>query len=122
MVFLFNLQNVSQVDIAINEQKQKLLTAGSTLQPVPVFVGTINNIQDAYVVIKNIKYRADAPIDAIDLVFKIFYATDSKYPDAAQYVWQLIETIGFDLPRVQTEKIPPSFKTLINDFKNTNYY
>lgn len=120
--FFYILQTVAQIDGILNQQKRTHLAAGTTFQPVAVFVGTLNNIQDSYVIVDNLKFRLNSPIDALDLVLKIFFVLDCKYPDAAQYVWRLIETIGFDLPHVKTEKLPVSFTTLVNDFKNTTYH
>lgn len=68
-----------------------------TAQPLPILVGSLNNISACYVDIDNIKYNLSTPLKAIDICFKLFHALNAQYPKYSEHVWQFIEAYVYEM-------------------------
>ena len=70
------------------------------LQPLIVIEGQILDSKAFYVVVDDIKYSTNSMLDAIDLIFKIFYVFDCQYPNDSRNLWELIQRViyGIETP------------------------
>lgn len=60
----------------------------SDLQPYVVVCGSLTHTESTFVVLKkNVKYKVESTIKAVDLCFKIFFVLRLKYSLGCQYAW-----------------------------------
>ena len=85
------------MDTAINFLKNQLKAIKGTFQPTCVFVGQLSNIESFYVVLDDKKYKCDSCLEAIDLVFQLFFAVDSAYPPLCDTVWLFLQKAAYNI-------------------------
>lgn len=84
----------------LEAKRAKLASFGLTLQPTPVFVGELNNITAAYVVVDDVLLSTPTALKAVDLCFKVIHALHTEYPVEAEQVWMLLQ---WGLYNIRTE-------------------
>lgn len=72
-------------------RQEKYEQYGLTAQPVPIWVGSFQNIDASYVNINDQIYKVESPVKAIDVCFKLYFALEAKYPPEATLPWLLIQ-------------------------------
>lgn len=105
-------QNVSNIDLIIKKKREELDALGVAPQPLPILVGTLRNIESAYVVVDNMRYRAKTAIEAVGLTMKICHALDCDYPGNARNFWLFIQHAGFNVS-VPGDNLPTKLEGLI---------
>jgi len=63
----------------------------STLQPTPIFVGSLLSIESSYVVVNKTIYNCSSPGDAVEFALKSYFALNAKYPEESRQIWKLIQ-------------------------------
>ena len=80
-----------EIGTTIIRRTEKYFKIGS-LQPYIIAVGADwLNIEKAIVVVDNTQYKLGGLIEAVDVLFKIFHATNTCYPEEAYDVWLFIQ-------------------------------
>lgn len=102
------------------ERKRKEYTENKLpLQPLPVLIGTLTQVEDAYVIIDNLRYRLKNTIDAVDIAFKICFAVDCHYPPAALNSWLFVQAAGYGIP-LDVPNVSQTLDLLIDDVIRNN--
>ena len=68
--------------------KRKIQTE---VQPFIIVQGDKYNVENIYVIIDKIQYKCESVLKSIDLLFKLFFVLNIKYPVQSEHIWQLIE-------------------------------
>lgn len=95
--FIVHVETATEITRVLNQRKSYLRGAGLTLQPIPIFIGPLHEVEACYVQVNDYSYRVNTPLEAIDLCLKIFTALDCKYPDRASALWVFIKVGGFGI-------------------------
>lgn len=66
--------------IRLSKRNEKYGIYGLQAQPIPIWIGELNNIVASYVSVNDVLYKVDTPHKAIDIIFKIFFTLDAEYP------------------------------------------
>lgn len=90
-----------------------LKCAGLISQPTAIFVGPIEAIDTAYVVINNVKYKADSPLHAVNLCFQAFWTLDCNYPERANSIWKFLQIAGYQINI--TDHCSQAINAIVND-------
>lgn len=77
--------------------------------------GAKYNVQNVYVIMDKIQYKCESVLKSIDLLFKLFFVLNIKYPVQSEHIWQLIEN-GIFLIEV-TKKICPNIQDVLKYLK-----
>lgn len=56
------------------------------LKPYILGVGTRSVNLSAYVIVDDFKYECNSVVDTLNLIFKIFFVSDSQYPTLSHHV------------------------------------
>lgn len=111
----------------IEELEKRILKIASlklSNQPFIVVVGTLHNIKEIMIRIDDNTYKVKSIIEAIDLLFKIFYVMNVEYPFACRSTWTFIQEFFYKIPTASSgKKKAKKFVTvvnLINKLKNMN--
>lgn len=63
-----------------------------SLQPFMIVVGeTLSSITNAYVCVDKNFYKLPSTIEALDVLFKVFYVLDTFYPPESSHLWSIIQ-------------------------------
>lgn len=96
--FITIVKGSSQVSEVVQNKKLKYLTIRRALQPYIILVGgDIFNVEEAYIIVDDTKYRANSFLEAFDVCFKIFFSTGARYPEECEDVWTFIERAFFKI-------------------------
>lgn len=89
--------SMEEIDIKI-----KLLKLQSkSIQPKLLIVGEIFKIKEIYVYLDDIKYPMLTILNAIDILFKILFIFNLKYPEECKVFYNFIESFLYDLPTLK---------------------
>lgn len=113
--FLFE-QNPADIDTIIREKKDEYTKANLTVQPYLVFIRAGNQFEAYYGIIDNNKYKLKTAVEAVDFLFKLFFAIDIKYPPFCEQIWRFIQIAGFDV-REEGQKLSLQLKLLLSECK-----
>lgn len=114
-VDFFLPQNATDIHKTINERREILQKVGSTLQPIPIFVGPKIKIEESFVLINDTLYHCNSPLNALELAFISFFVLHAEYPEEALQVWLFVQRLLFDI-KVKGDKISSSLNTLLGRF------
>ena len=64
----------------------------------------------------NYKFKLPTPFEAVDFLFKLFFAVDIQYPAYCYHIWQFIQIVGFEIDDPK-QKIDIKLKILCNQLK-----
>lgn len=68
------------------------------LQPLPVVVGPSTDLIDtSYVVVDDIRYKVESPLEAVDVCFKLYHALHASYPCQSSYTWLFLQKAVYNL-------------------------
>ncbi|XP_057325707.1 uncharacterized protein LOC130672165 [Microplitis mediator] len=104
--------NVGSVESLVNKRKEELSSQHRYLQPVPIFVGTLRNVEDAYVILNDTLYHVKSVVNAISLTIRICHSLDCSYPPAAKNLWLFLQNAGFGIS-LPNDNLPTALETLI---------
>lgn len=96
----------SQESFAIIADSQNELEAKITLlklqnrciQPRLLVVGDIGNVQSISVYFDDIKYPFLTTLNAIDLLFKIFFVFNLEYPEESDIFYNFLQEFFYEIP------------------------
>ena len=88
-------QNVADIDRSISTVTETLRQRNLTLQPFLVVTGELTNSEQYFVIVNDIKYETKNFLDALDLIFKLFYVANCEYPYDSSTVWLFIQKSVF---------------------------
>ncbi|XP_018364517.1 PREDICTED: uncharacterized protein LOC108762153, partial [Trachymyrmex cornetzi] len=112
--FLLHVQTATDIIPGIQRRKEELRIAGLTFQPTSIFVGQLIAIDASYVAVKNVLYKVDSSLEAIDLCFRLYMALDCAYPEQASSLWIFIQKCCFDI-HLQSDVCNRSLNILIGE-------
>ncbi|KAE8752777.1 hypothetical protein FOCC_FOCC000515 [Frankliniella occidentalis] len=104
--FVLHVETDAAWKSVINDRRECLAKQGLTLQPYLVFIGKLNAIK-TYKLVYSDKawWDFDSPLQALDVAFKAFFATDTAYPDECRHIWTFMQQCVYDM------SLPADFKT-----------
>lgn len=91
------MQNPADIDKVIEEKQKEYTAKGLTLQPFLVFVHADHFFDSFYVILDHMKYKLNNPVQAVDFLFKLFFAVDIHYPTFCELIWRFIQISGFEI-------------------------
>ncbi|XP_015118373.1 uncharacterized protein LOC107046306 [Diachasma alloeum] len=102
--FILHVETPDNIQPAIERQLGILRAANLTLQPLPVIVGPLANVESIYVYINDTVgnptiYTVDSILHAIDVTLKIFFALKCSYPVRSSCVWMFLQKAFYDIHR-----------------------
>lgn len=91
--FITHISSEEDIGTTILSRQEKYSQFGAhTLQPYIITVGSdLLNVTKAVIVINNTKYELRSLVEAVDVLFKIFIATNTCYPEESYDVWMFIQ-------------------------------
>lgn len=115
--FFIHANTAADIDGALERQRQICAASNTSLQPIPVFVGPLVNLDAFYVYINDsienpTIYQAPTTLHAIDLTFKIFFALNCSYATRAQSIWIFLQKAFYDI-NLTTDKCSRDTHALI---------
>lgn len=100
------------------EAKLKLLKLQcKSIQPRILIIGEISNIKSIFVYVDDIQYPFLTFVNALDVLFKIFYLFNLQYPSESDVFYNFIQSFLYDLP---TAKKYPKVSTIKHDIIKLN--
>ncbi|KAF2890236.1 hypothetical protein ILUMI_15937, partial [Ignelater luminosus] len=108
------LQTIGELNNVLEAKRAKLAGFGLTLQPTPVFVGELNNITAAYVIVDDLLLSTPTALKAVDLCFKVIHALHTEYPVEAEQVWMLLQWGLYNI-RTEYDKSYVSVNIILSD-------
>lgn len=85
------------------------------IQPKLLIVGDLSNIKKISVYFDDLVYQFLSILDAIDLLFKIFYVFNLQYPEESEIFYNFIQNIFYEIP---TNKEFMKVSTVKNEILN----
>ncbi|CAH1170794.1 unnamed protein product [Phaedon cochleariae] len=95
--FILHVKEFSDLENELTILAQRYETFGLTAQPIPVIVGENLNGSEYFVCVGNLKYKVDIVLKAVDLCFKIYFATNTQYPKECEAASIFIQWYLFDI-------------------------
>lgn len=89
--FLSQLDDESKLQEAIETRRSRLLQLKLTMQPWIVYVGHYTKPTKVFIIVDDIIYIVESLVQAVDVTFKIFQATQALYPFECTNIWLLIQ-------------------------------
>lgn len=89
------------------------------VQPFLILIGTLEDIQDVYVCIDDVLYKANGVLHGLDICFKSFYVFNLKYPMASEHIWLLIQK-GIYRINFPTDPQPASIQAILKRLNDNN--
>lgn len=91
--FITHIKSEDEIGTTIITRKEIYAALGeNSLQPYIIAVGeNLLSITKAVIVIEDIQYVINSLLDAVDVLFKIFQATNTCYPEESNDVWLFIQ-------------------------------
>lgn len=81
------------------DAKLKLLKLqGRNIQPKLLVVGELTNIKSISIFFDNIKYPSLTVLNAIDVLFKIFFVFNLEYPEESEIFYNFLQNVFYDIP------------------------
>lgn len=81
------------------EAKLKLLKLQyRRIQPRLLLIGEINKIRSIFVYIDEVKYPVLTILNAFDVLFKIFFVFNLKYPEESNMFYKFLQNFFYDIP------------------------
>ncbi|KAK3909844.1 Ribonuclease 2, partial [Frankliniella fusca] len=74
-----------------DEKRSQLQKLRMHMQPFVAVVGEIDNPSQYLICVDEFFYEVDSPLQAVDLVFKSFFALNTRYPSEAEQVWLFLQ-------------------------------
>lgn len=99
----------ADVQVVIEERRQKLQNLGINLQP---FIIWCRQSGVSFTVCDNTFYKFTTLTEAVDVTFKIFHATAAKYPTESYNIWLIIQ-IGFYKVKTSYDRMSQSVKEIL---------
>lgn len=103
--FLIHAQTAADIDRALERQRQICIDTQSPLQPIPVFVGPLVNLEAFYVYINDSLenptiYQAPSALHVIDLTFEVIFVLKCAFTKRSASIWIFIQKAlyGINLP------------------------
>lgn len=96
--------------------KAKALNEGTPLQPKVFVIGTLDECIGC-VIVDNIKYIFNEPLEAVDTCFKIFWVLNLEYPSECNHCWLFIQKAVHQINGV-VKNISAGVETLIKDLQH----
>ncbi|KAF7995989.1 hypothetical protein HCN44_008744 [Aphidius gifuensis] len=121
--FIVNEKSSLEIHRALTSTKQALKDIGFDQQPIPVFLGHLNNVQSFYVIFNDNVYNVNSVIEAYDLAVKIAFVFDCNYPPRAIGLWTFIQQCYFKIKTPQKKAVRANavLVSLVNKvLENTN--
>ncbi|XP_026290845.2 uncharacterized protein LOC113215430 [Frankliniella occidentalis] len=76
----------------INDRRECLAKQGLSLQPYLCFIGPVHQIKNWKLVFNDkSSWDFESPLQALDVAFKSFFATDAAYPAESRHIWTFIQ-------------------------------
>lgn len=115
--FFIHTESAADIDRALKRQRQICTAANVPLQPIPVFVGPLVNLEAYYVyvnddIVEPTIYQAPTALHAVDLSFKIFFALNCAFAPRAHATWLFIQKALYDI-NLPTDNCSRDTHTLI---------
>lgn len=85
------------METSLLKRQEKYESLGLTAQPLPIWIGNIDNIQASYININDITYKRESPLKAIDVAIKVYFALNADYPFEAKLPWLLLQQGLYDI-------------------------
>lgn len=104
--FFVYAPNPSDKNAELEKRNKKLAELGSSIHPVPIFVGQDFNNLSCFVEIDNTSYRVQSPIEAIDSCFKIYKALGTRYPVPSERAWLFLQRHVFGIKTTADNVVP----------------
>lgn len=83
-----------------------------------LFVGNVpkEDFTKYYVIVEDIKYKVPTAVDALNLIFQLFFAVDIKYPSQSSHIWQVVQILCYNFKEPGTI-LRTQQNVLISDLK-----
>jgi hypothetical protein len=102
----------------VSNRLEVLAQKGISLQPYLVFIGSVHNIKKYKLVFtKDIIYDFDAPLPALDALFKSFFALDSLYPVESRHIWTFLQQVVYKIETPQDYQGDAALKSFLSGDK-----
>jgi len=111
-------QKSADVDTRIEQIRNANVKKGSTVQPFLLLVGNAPSEKfiEYFVVLNDFKYKVPSAIDALNLIFQLFFAVDISYPQISCHIWQVVQVVCYDFYEPE-QVLKTAQKVLISDLK-----
>lgn len=106
---------MANTDDEMNAKVKLLKLQGKSIQPKLLIVGDITNIKTISIYFDDLTFPFLTIIDAIDLLFKIFYVFNLEYPEESEIFYNFIQNIFYEIP---PKKKIMKVSSVINEINN----
>lgn len=107
-------QNPGDIQIKIDEIKEKALRSKQSVQPYLIKCGAGNDgNNNFYLVIDKVMWKFTSPTKAFDTLFKSYHVLHATYPAAAAHLYVLIQRCVYQI-ETQYDKIVPYIADLLS--------
>lgn len=103
--------------MALNLRREELRRAGLTLQPLVLFVGSLESIDAAYVAVNDTLYKTDSSCHAVNLCFQSYFALEAAYPHQSSSLWRFVQISCYDI-RTREDVCSRSLNVLIGEVEH----
>lgn len=112
----FLIKDAADMEIKLAHRRSKYELYGFTAQPIPIVLGSIDQIDACYVNVNTVFYKVDSISKAVDLTFKVYHVLEAQYPPEAKLVWLFIQQGIFEIFTEHDDKFV-CVSTMISDLK-----
>lgn len=90
-------QTISEVNEALAERKKLLEKYKFPNQPLPIFLGPIQTLQQYFIAFEDYRWEVDGPMQAFFGAFSVIFGLDSTYPAEAKHLWIFLQHTLFKI-------------------------
>ncbi|KAK3925506.1 Benzoyl-CoA reductase subunit D, partial [Frankliniella fusca] len=95
--FCIHVNTISEVNEALAERKKLLEKYKFPNQPVPIFLGPIQTLQQYFIAFEDYRWEVDGPMQAFFGAFSVIFGLDSTYPAEAKHLWIFLQHTLFKI-------------------------
>lgn len=111
MCFFF--QNPGDINITIQNQKDKAIKEKRQVQPYLIVLGTQTSIQRLYLVIDKLMYTFNSARRGFDILFKSYHVLNAKYPKMSEHIHLIIQKCIYKIT-TPYDNPPPYISDILN--------
>lgn len=94
---LFEFQTIEQLPALLQERQLTLDRYKLPDQPIPMFIGSVDNIVSCQVMVNEHRYSLPTPLKALDLCYKTFFVLNAAYPKESAHIWTYLQTFIYEM-------------------------
>lgn len=96
--FILLVQEANEIENVVADRRKLLASKRRTLQPFVAVVGNFKEPRNVFIIIDDTHYVLKTITEAVDVLFKIFFATWTNFPCESEDIWIVLQLGFYKIP------------------------